>query len=360
MRQLFLMTLMVALACGEGTSPGAPSARVFPLVDSLFVGDTVPPGGLNAAYIDANGVSVPATTVRWRSLSPSIATIDSVSGRVVALARGSAVIEGTTRGVTGRALIVVSRALDLTLLLDTIYMMPGDTFTVPVDVRRKGGSPPAVRFAPSPNLSVYRIDTVTGTVTAVAQGLATRLVARADTVADTGAVEVVVLTDTIGGKGFFTLYGSFGRQARTLARAQNYERLGGTQVFRLNAFITAGGVIVENVVVTLLSPLSAAGVFPIDSISPGEAFFSASDPVCRPVRPWGLWSTRTSNLELEAVSRPGGTISIARIVTVANGAAISGSFRFDARRTDFYDDSLATVAVRGTFVAPLIANQRIC
>src|SRR5688572_26261091 len=221
---LWIMMLALAAACGEGTGPGAPSARVFPLVDSLFIGDTVPPGGFNLAYTDADGTTLPATTIRWRSLSPSIAAIDSLTGRVVALARGNAVIEGTTRGVTGRAL-VVARSLDLTLLLDTIYMMPGDTFTVPVDVRRKGGSPPAVRFAPSPNPSVYTVDTVTGTVTAVAQGLATRLVARADTVADTGAVEVVVLTDTIGGKGFFTLYGSFTRQARTLARAQNYERL---------------------------------------------------------------------------------------------------------------------------------------
>ena len=352
--------MVVAVSCGESSGPGAPSARVFPLVDSLFVGDTVQPGGFNLAYIDENGVSLPATTIRWRSLSPAIATIDSLNGRVVGIGRGNAVIEGTTRGVTGRALVVVSRSLDVTLLLDTIYMMPGDTFTAPVDVRRKGGSPPAVRFAPSPNPSVYTIDTVTGRITAVAQGLATRLVARADTIADTGAVEVVVLTDTIGGKGFFTLFGSITRQARTLARAQNYERQGGSQAFRINSYITAGGVTIENVVVTLLAPLTAAGVQPIDSITPNEAFFSASDPICRPARPWALWSTRTSNVELEAVSRPGGTISIARIVTVANGSAISGSFRFDARRTDFYGDPLGTVAVRGTFVAPLITGQRIC
>lgn len=355
-----LMVIAAVAACGDGTSPGTPSARVFPLVDSVFVGDTVPPGGFNVAYIDANGASVPATTVRWRSLSPAIVAVDSITGRVVALARGNAVIEGTTRGVTGRALVVVSRELELTLLLDTIYMMPGDTFTVPVDVRRKGGSPPAVRFAPSPNPSVYTIDTTTGKVTAVAQGLATRLVARADTVADSGAVEVVVLTDTIGGKAFFTVMGSVTRQARSLARAQHYEKTGGAQAFRLNSYITAGSVVIENVVITLLSPLSAAGVFPVDSISPTEAFFSASDPVCRPPRPWALWSQRTASAEVEAVSRPGGSIAIARIVTVAHGSAISGSYRFEARRTDFYNDPSATVAVRGTFVAPLITETRIC
>jgi len=82
--------------------------------------------------------------------------------------------------------------------------------------------------------------------------------------------------------------------------------------------------------------------------------------VCRPARPWGLWSTRTSTVDIAAVSRMGGTFSVARVVTIPHGLAISGSYRFDAKRTDFYSDPLSGLPVRGTFVAPVITDLRTC
>jgi hypothetical protein len=51
---------------------------------------------------------------------------------------------------------------------------------------------------------------------------------------------------------------------------------------------------------------------------------------------------------------------VTRIVTVTGGLAISGRFRFDAQRTDFYFNPLGVVPVRGTFVAPLITDLRPC
>jgi len=267
-------------------------------------------------------------------------------------------VEAVTSDATGQALVVVSNALEISLLVDTVFLMPGDTFTVPVNIVRRGGSPPPARFAPSINPAIYTIDTITGRVTAVAVGAATRLVARADTVADTGAVAVVVLSDTVGGRGFFTVLGTVTRRASAVARAVNYRRQGDTLSFRLNLSISSGGQVVENVVVTLRAPVTAPGTFVVDSITPAEAFGTGSDFVCHPARPWGLWSKRGTT-DLVALSYAG-SIGVTQVTTVANGQAISGSFFFDSRRTDFYDDPLGRLPVRGTFVAPLIADNRAC
>jgi hypothetical protein len=355
-----LLLTLLALSCSDSSDPGGVATLTLtPLVDTVFVGDTLAPGTFTAVYRDAAGQVQPTPTLRWYSGAPSVVTVDSVSGRVVALGRGSGTVEARAGTTVGRAFVVVNRTLEVALLLDTIYLMPGDTFTVPVSVGRRGGSPPPVRFAPSINPAVYTIDTITGLITAAAGGAATRLVARADTVADTGAVEVVVLTDTVGGKGYFTVLGSVIRRARAVARAVNYRRQGDTLTFRLNLSISAGAQVVENVVVTLRAPVTAAGTFAIDSITATEAFGSGSDFVCRPTRPWSLWSARATTLDLTALSFAG-ALGVARVTTVANGQAISGSLVFEARRTDYYTEPSGRLPVRATFVAPLIADDRPC
>ena len=355
----FFLLLAVVLACSDSGDPGGvPTLSVHPLLDSVFVGDTVTAGSLVAVYRDAAGQVQPAPSLRWRSATPSIVAVDSASGRTIALARGNGVVEAVTSDATGQALVVVSNPLEISLLVDTVFLMPGDTFTVPVNVVRRGGSPPPVRFAPSINQGIYQIDTITGLVTAVAGGSATRLIARADTVADTGAVTVMVLSDTLNGRGFFTVFGTVTRRASAVARAVNYRRQGDTLSFRLNLSISSGGQVVENVVVTLRTPVTAPGTFAVDSITPAEAFGTGSDFICRPTRPWGLWSARGAT-DLVALSYAG-SIGVAQVTTVANGQAMSGSFFFDSRRTDFYDDPLGRLTIRGTFVAPLIADNRPC
>ncbi len=350
-----------ALACGDSGGPAAtPRLLVRPVLDSIFVGDTLPPGSWTVTYIDAAGDTQPTGPVSWSSGAPAVATVEATTGRAVGVTDGEAVIFAEANGVTGAALLVVSRTLAVSLLLDTLYLMPGDTITVPVAVLRKGAAAPAPRFAPSLNGAIYTVDTVTGLLTAVSPGGPVRFVVRADTVADTGAVEVRLPADTSPGRGYFTALGTVIRRSGAQARAVNYRRTGDTTTFRLNLGIPTTAGAIENVIVTLRDSVGAAGTFAIDSLSPAEAFGTGADPICRPPRPWALWSTRTTNPTLTALSRRGGAVTVTQVRTVTGGLAISGRFVFDAQRADFYDDPLGRLPLRGTFVAPLVSDTRPC
>ena len=338
----------VALGCGENGPAASPRVLVTPLLDSLFVNDTV--AARTVTYLDARGDTQPAGPVRWSSADSNIAKVDSVTGIIAARSAGATVLSARANGVTGNALIVVRRALDLSLLLDTIYLMPGDTLTVPVEVRSAVGAPPAVWFHTSAN-GVFLIDSATGRINAIGFGGPLTFTAHADTATRTGVVEVVQLVDTVGGKGFVSVLGTVIRRDRSGARAVNYKRQGDTVTFRVSLPVLSGNIAVENMLITLRDSVHAPGEFFIDSISPNEAF--ASDPICRPPRAWGLWSIQT-NPPLRALSRRGGSLSVTQIVNVAHGRAISGRFTVTGQRTDFYDDPLGALPIRGTFVAPLI------
>ena len=356
---VFALTgVALVAACGDN-GPGA-SARVViaPILDSLFVGDTLL--ARVARYFDANGDSQATGPVRWSSSDRSVLAADSVSGAIVGVGPGAAVLSGRANGVTGSALLVVSRSLDLSLLLDTIYLMPGDTLTVPIAVRDKDGSPPPVWFTPVTS-AVITIDSATGRITAIGAGGPLSFTAHADTVSVTGTVEVVQLADTTGGKGSFTVLGTVIRRTRAGARAVNYRRQGDTATFRVSLPVAGtSGVTVETIVITLRDSVRVPRAATIDSISPNEAFGAGSDFVCRPKRSWALWSIQTAP-PLIGLSRPGGTIAITQVGVVAHGLVVSGRFSFIGQRGDLYDDPLATLPVRGTFVAPLIAdNARRC
>lgn len=342
--------LAIALACGENGPATSPRVLVDPLLDSLFVGEAR--SARTVTYLDAQGDTQPTGPVRWASLNSSVFTVDGVTGAIVATGPGVAELRARANGITGSALLVVSRVLDLTLLLDTIYLMQGDTFTVPVAVRDTDGVPPPVRFE-APTQGVFTIDSITGRVTASAPGGPFAFTARADSVSASGAVEVVQLSDTVGGRGFFTVLGTVIRRDRSGARGLHYRRRGDTVTFRVSLPVTSQGIAVENMLITLRDSVSAPGVFAVDSLSLNEAFGSSADPVCRPPRSWALWSIQT-NPPLRAVSRRGGTLVITQVVTVSHGRAIAGRFVVTGQRSDFYDDPLAELSIRGTFVAPLI------
>lgn len=336
------------MGCGENDPTTSPRVIVAPLLDSLFVGDTL--AARTVTYLDARGDTQPAGPIRWFSSDSGLARVDSLTGQIVGRAPGAVVLSARANGVTGTGLLVVSRALELTLLLDTIYLMPGDTFTVPVSVQSRAGSPPPVWFSTSLN-GVFTIDSATGRVTATGFGGPLPFTAHADTVSAVGAVEVVQLTDTVGGKGFFSVLGTVIRRDRSGGRAVNYKRQGDTVTFRVSMPVLSGSIVVENMLITLRDSVNAPGTFPIDSISPNEAF--AADPICRPPRPWALWSIQT-NPPLRALSRRFGTLVITQVEAIAHGRAISGRFQVTARRSDLYDDPFASLPIRGTFVAPLI------
>src|SRR6266508_796778 len=156
---LGLTGLVLAAACGDNGPGGTPRVVISPILASVFVGDTI--AMRTARYFDANGDSQATGPVRWFSTNQAVFTVDSVTGVIAGVGRGAAVLSARANAVTGTSLLVVSRTLDLSLLLDTVYLMAGDTFIVPVSVRRKGGSPPPVWFTPV-NSGVVTVDSATG------------------------------------------------------------------------------------------------------------------------------------------------------------------------------------------------------
>lgn len=356
-----LCALAFAAACGENGPGGSPRVLLEPILDSLFVGDTLPARAVT--YLDARGDTQVTGPVRWTTSDAAVFTVDSVTGAVAGVGPGGALLSARANGITGTAWLVVSRTLDVSVLLDTIYLMPGDTFTIPVEVRVKGGGLATLWFRTPANPS-FTVDSASGRDSAIVPGPARPFFVFAatatDTAADTGATEVVQLADTTGGKGFFTVLGTVTQRVRAGARAVHYRRQGDTATFRVSLPVFVNGVAVENVVITLRDPVAGPGIFAIDSISPAEAFGAGSDFVCRPKRPWALWSIQTAP-PLRGLSRPGGAITVTQVAPVAGGRAVSGRFEFTGQRADLYDDPLGALPIRGTFVAPLIDDaQRVC
>ncbi len=351
-------------ACSSGTTnAGTPYIVVSPIVDSLFVGDSAPPP--QVTYYDASGKQQPTGTIAWSSNATIVATVDSQTGEIHGVGPGTAVITASANGTTGQELVAVSRALDLTILLDTVYLMPGDTFTIPISVRHQNPAPPTVWFTASSN-SVFSIDSASGRDSGKAAGAPLPYVAHArlgtDSIVDTGYTQVVVLTDTTGGKGFFTVYGSVIRHVAATARGLNYPRGDQTPTFRLRSYVNQGTSTVEVATLVQLNAVTAPGSFGIDSISPAEAFTTnpSQNPFCYPPRSWGAWSALFGTFRIDALSRPAGHLGITQIRSVTGGKAISGSYSFVGQRTDFYTDPLGAVAIRGTFVAPLITTTAAC
>src|SRR2546427_683797 len=133
--------------------------------------------------------------------------------------------------VCASALVVVSDTLDITLLLDTVYVMPNDTLTVPVVVLKRS-SPPAVVSFEAPSNPAYSID-AGGKITALTAGGPFPYIVHADALADTGAGEVVSLTDTTGGQLFYSVRGTAISPVGVPAHALNYVAAHGKQAFQL-------------------------------------------------------------------------------------------------------------------------------
>src|SRR5713101_4504027 len=168
MRRLVLLGALAAASpgCHEGTNVSLANLIVYPILDSLFAGDNAP--ARNLIYINDRGDTVPPVGVRWTSSQPAVVQVNTSTGALTAVGPGVAVLSAQIGSLVGQALLVVSKSLDLQLLLDTIYLMPGDTFTVPVAVKRKGGAAPAAWFKTVASNALFTIDSATGRITASA------------------------------------------------------------------------------------------------------------------------------------------------------------------------------------------------
>ncbi len=366
-----LLLAAVASACVNLSDSGPQLLLVVvPILDSVTVGDTLP--ARSAYLVDAIGHQTSAGPIVWSITDSSVATVDA-SGKIVGRAKGSAAVIATrTDGVQSGALIIVSRPLELTLLMDTVYMMPGDTFTVPVATRDTTGGSPTLTFDPSPNAGRYTID-ANGTITGVGSGGAVPYVAHlsdgAASVADTGAVVVASLTDTSEtGRFFMTAFGTAIRHQSGPAIALNYRRLNGKLAFQLSDTLRTGSTQLERVLITLPDSVIAEGTYEIDSISPqqAETQIGGLDPFCQPHFPWAAWYIvqPTPGFRVYSHATPpdsvAGQLIITQYVPVTGGAIISGRYHFQGRRNDLYGDPLGAETVRGTFVAPLRFRQGTC
>lgn len=346
-------------ACGDLTvGSGHGAVQISPLLDSMLVGDRLP--AFRVTYIDPDGHPAAPGPIVWASSDTSIAQIDTVAGGITGRKRGAVVITAQAQGLTAGALLVVSNALDITLLLDTVYMMPGDTMRVPVVVLKSNTPPPAAVWFTAPSNSAFSIDSASGRITALAAGGPHAYIVHADSLADTGAVYVIHLADTTGGRIFYSVRGTVISHVGGPARAANFLASSGRRAFQLTGTYVPNGVTSQRLQITRPDSVIAAGVYAIDSLNPAEDPSSSTAPpgTCAPPRPWAAWTAL--NAGIGSYSRQGGTLVVMQIDSVPGGQVISGHFRFTAQRVDFYTDPLGVLSIMGTFVAPLGRNNTVC
>ncbi len=354
-----LLGVAALAACGDlGVGNGRGAVQLSPVLDSIFVGDILP--ALRVIYVDPDGQPASPGHIIWASTDTSIAQIDTLSGGITGRKRGAVVITAQAQGLTGAALLVVSDTLDITLLLDTVYMMAGDTMRVPVVVLKSNTPPPATVWFKAPSNTAYSIDSATGRITALAPGGPIPYIVHADSVADTGAVYVMSLADTTGGRIFYSVRGTVITHVGGLARAANFLVSGGKRAFQLTGTYAPNGATAQRIQFVRPDSVTAAGAYAIDSLSPLEDLSSATAPpaICAAPRPWAVWTAVSAGID--SYSRRGGSLVVMQIDSVPGGQVISGHFTFTAQRTDLYTDPLGVLSIAGSFVAPLVRSSTVC
>lgn len=106
-RSVVVVALVVAACGGDGGGPKATALRVDPSSVTIDIGATLQ---LVATLVDNQGSVVinNSSTVTWRSLSPTVATVDE-QGLVTAVTAGTAQIEAKAGSLTGTASVTVNR-----------------------------------------------------------------------------------------------------------------------------------------------------------------------------------------------------------------------------------------------------------
>jgi len=377
MKRLWLaLTLAAAAACFDLSSPVPSILVVTPVLDSLFVADTLP--ARTVKLLDANNQLLDPGPVFWTIDPQSVATVDSLTGKIVGVGKGVAVVTAHAANLTRPALVAVSRPLELTLLMDTVVVMPGDTINLQpfLAIKQKVPASIILRFDSSSAPTVYTVDTLNGLVTAHGTGGPVRYVARITdgtySVADSGGVIVLTINDTSeAGHFFMTATGTAIRHQGGPAVALNYLKLNGINLaFRLtDSLISADSSQYEKVILTLKDSVIAAGTFDLDSINPQEAVTQISqlNAFCNPHRPWAFWSSILPGPGFQVYSHStppdsiAGHLVITRLAPAASGGSvISGRYLFIGQRTDLYYDALGAETIRGTFVAPLRTHRDTC
>jgi hypothetical protein len=345
-------------ACVESTSAPVAFVMLHPILDSLYVGEEIP--APTVTYFDGRGGSVIASPsqVSWQSTNATVLSV-AADGTIQGLKRGIALLIATVQGTQGNALIAVSDSVDVTLLVDTLYLMPNDTMTIPTIILHHPDRPAPTVSYEAPSNDVFTVDPNIGLVTAAAAGGPVQYTVRADAASASGAVYVLSPTNaTADGKAFFSVLGSAVGHVGGAARAVHYQRANGRLGFRLEAtFVRPAGRQVQQLVqITLPDSVLVPRAFVVDSISPAQATArpGPQDATCTPPVGWALWAVTTP--QIAAFSLDGGQISVTQVVPISGGEAISGTFAYRAKREDFYTNPLGSLRITGSFVAPLVTD----
>lgn len=353
---LALLSGAALAACGDlGVGNGFGALALNPVLDSIFVGAQL--NARRVTYIDPNGNPASPGPVSWGSSDTTVAQIDTISGAITGRKRGVAIIIARAQGLRAAALIAVSDTLDITLLMDTVYMMPNDTLTVPVVVRKEAPGAAVVWFS-APTNSAFTIDSLTGRITATTSvGGPFRYIVHADSLADTGTVTVMTLSDTTGGRVFYSVRGTANSHVGGTAQAVNYvtSRSNRSQAFRLTITHLVNGLEQQGIRINGADSVIAPQILAIDSLGIAQ---DTNVAVCINPSSWALWDFQSG--VITALSRQSGSLNVTSVATIPNGLAMSGHFAFIAQRADLYTDPLGALAITGSFVAPLVPGPARC
>src|SRR2546429_2639427 len=187
----------------------------------------------------------------------------------------------------------------------TLFRSP---LSVPVTVLKQTPGPAAAVWFTAPSNAQCSTDGASARTTAPATpGGPSRYIVHADSLADTGAVYVMSLSDTTGGKMFFSVGGTVVTHVGGSAVAVNYRATSGKLAFQLLGRVAPSGSVLQRVEIILPDSVIAADTtFAIDSLNPGEDSTNAHGFVaeCSPPRPWAFWLEPN---RIVSYSRRGGT-----------------------------------------------------
>src|SRR4029077_9063466 len=105
-----LLVAATSLSCVNVNGSGTQLLVISPLLDSTFVGETLPPR--TVYLLDPDGNHENPGHVSWSITPQSVATIDS-SGKIAAVGKGTALVVVTVGSAQSGALVAVSRPLDV-------------------------------------------------------------------------------------------------------------------------------------------------------------------------------------------------------------------------------------------------------
>jgi hypothetical protein len=344
-KRIALAAALAAAACGDNPAIAIIPVRleITPASDTVYVGEIVTP--LRARAFNASDEEIPDAVITWTSSMPAVAPVDSLTGTVTGTLSGSTLITARAGSVADTAVITVFDLIQLRLPYDTLFLAPGDTFTVPFELALAPGIPqPTIRFgggAPG----IASIDSLTGFVTAGANG-ATAYVVRADSMTVGGLIGVVELSDTLNGGLHLHLSGAAELTATLSSRAFNHPTEDNGTLFQLRAVDGA----VHELDFLLIDSLEGPGSRVLATVPPNGL---GSDPVCHPPASFAFYR-RTLLSTMTALSLAFSTVTVTTDVPIGGGRAISGRFDVTLQRTDDQSPE-GRIRARGTFVVPLIS-----